>query len=58
MSWLGVILYARMWIEIRLQRSEYLGGCVILYARMWIEMSRQPPDTVMSLRHPLCEDVD
>ena len=55
-SW--VILYMRMWIEIR--NSDYEKNCqgVILYMRMWIEISillhnLQPPES-----HPLYEDVN
>ena len=54
----GVTLCVRVWIEIKFLYNCSEKKSVTLCVRVWIEMSRHPPDTVMSLRHPLREGVD
>ena len=54
----GVILYARMWIEIGTARRCNTRRTVILYARMWIEIKATHYQKAYYTSHPLCEDVD
>ena len=55
---MGVILRARMWIEITTVRPPNNRLIVILRARMWIEIVSRPSASTRYPGHPPCEDVD
>ena len=51
-----VILFVRMWVEIRLRKHDGAAALVILFVRMWVEIKGKTA-YARGASHPLREDV-